>query len=273
MVSKAIERAQNTVEGRNAEIRKDVLKYDEVMNEQRKVIYARRQQILDGEDLHEQTFEMIEAKLADIVVTHCPSEFAEEWEIDSLINEAATYYPLRVSAADLRSAHGTAGVHALLMEDAFAVYRAKCDALPNGVDDARLIERDVMLQILDQRWRDHLSDMDHLRDGIGLRAIAQQDPLVAWQREGYSMFEHLLEAVDDDYVRYITHIETVAAQPERTNNDRAVTNANGGEIPGSLQPNPAGPAVKPASPNEKIGRNDPCYCGSGKKFKQCHGRP
>jgi preprotein translocase subunit SecA len=135
-----------------------------------------------------------------------------------------------------------------------------------------------MLQILDQRWREHLSDMDYLRDGIHLRQVAQVDPLTAWQKEGYVMYEHLLDAVDNDFVRYITHVEAVAEPDEEEADEgleRATTNANqvapgAAELPAHGTASRSKPLPKEG---DKIGRNEPCWCGSGRKFKQCHGRP
>jgi preprotein translocase subunit SecA len=274
MVSKAIERAQNTVEGRNAEIRKDVLKYDEVMNEQRKVIYGRRQQVIDGEDIHDATIEMIEQRLTSVVEEQLSDEFAEEWDINLLVTELTNYYPTRLSAEDLAAYEDREDIVALVVQDAIGQYESKCEDFPGGMDTAKEIERDVMLQILDQRWRDHLSDMDYLRDGIHLRQVAQQDPLTAWQKEGYLMFEHLLTAVDDDFVRYITHVEAAPAEPENDEGlEHAMTNVN--EVAPGATELPVHGAVKKALPKEgdKIGRNEPCWCGSGRKFKQCHGRP
>jgi preprotein translocase subunit SecA len=278
MVSKAIERAQNTVEGRNAEIRKDVLKYDEVMNEQRKVMYGRRQQVIDGEDIHDATIEMIEQIMTEVVEEQLAGEFAEEWDINALLVELQTYYPTRLSFETLDAYDDREEIVALVLEDALTMYSEKCENYIGGLDTAKEIERDVMLQILDQRWRDHLSDMDYLRDGIHLRQVAQQDPLTAWQKEGYLMFEHLLVAVDHDFVRFITHVELTEPPPEETDEglEKAVTNAS--EVaPGGLGLPAHGKtasAVK-ALPKEgdKIGRNEPCWCGSGRKFKQCHGRP
>jgi len=276
MVSKAIERAQNTVEGRNAEIRKDVLKYDEVMNEQRKVIYGRRQQVIDGEDIHDATIEMIEERLTGVVEEQFSAEFAEDWDYNLLATELLNYYPTRLKVGDLDAYDDRDELVAVVLEEALTQYEAKCENFPGGLETAKEIERDVMLQILDQRWRDHLSDMDYLRDGIHLRQVAQQDPLTAWQKEGYLMFEHLLTAVDDDFVRYITHVEAVPAEAEGDEDEgleRAITNAN--EVaPGATELPAHGPAQK-ALPKEgdKIGRNEPCWCGSGRKFKQCHGRP
>ncbi|MDE3007818.1 MAG: preprotein translocase subunit SecA [Acidobacteriota bacterium] len=274
MVSNAIERAQNTVEGRNAEIRKDVLKYDEVMNEQRKVIYLRRQQVIDGEDIHDWTIALLEQRLEEIVRGHLGESYVEEWDVNALLVDLQTYYPTTLSADAIMALEDVDDVVAAVVDEALTLYAKKCDNFPGGLDTAREIERDVMLQILDQRWREHLSDMDYLRDGIHLRQVAQQDPLTAWQKEGYLMFEHLLNAVDLDYVRYITHVEAVA--PDESVDDGlrgAVTNAN--EVaPGGTELPAHDATAKPAARDrDKIGRNDPCWCGSGRKFKQCHGRP
>ena len=281
MVSKAIERAQNTVEARNAEIRKDVLKYDEVMNEQRKVIYGRRQQVIDGEDIHDATVEMLEEKLTEVVDAQLGNGFVEEWDLNSLVLDLQSLYPTEQTVESLRAYSDVDDVVALVVDEAVGQYEKKSENFPGGLDTAKEIERDVMLQILDQRWRDHLSDMDYLRDGIHLRQVAQQDPLNAWQKEGYLMFEHLLDAVDVDYVRYITHVEAAiepaAAGDEDEGLEGALTNADA-VAPGAteLPAQEAGPKAAPkagAKHTEKIGRNDPCWCGSKRKFKQCHGRP
>jgi preprotein translocase subunit SecA len=273
MVSRAIERAQNTVEGRNAEIRKDVLKYDEVMNEQRKVIYARRQQVIDGEDIHDATIVQIEEVLTNFVDERLEGSFSEEWDLAGLINELQIYTPTSLTVDALREYEDVDDIIGVIVDEAVGLYEKKCEELPGGIDTAKEIERDVMLQILDQRWRENLSDMDYLRDGIHLRQVAQQDPLTAWQKEGYLMFEHLLQAVDTDYVRYITHVEAqVQVAPDDDDLELATTNV--AEVaPGEVDAPVRAAAVKPASPQrQKIGKNDPCWCGSGRKFKQCHGR-
>jgi preprotein translocase subunit SecA len=274
MVSKAIERAQNTVEGRNAEIRKDVLKYDEVMNEQRKVIYARRQQVIDGEDMHDATLVMIEEILTYVVDEQLEGDFAEGWDLNALITELVNFYPTTLNVDALSEYEDRDEILAVVIDEAIAQYEAKCEGFPGGIDTAKEIERDVMLQILDQRWRDHLSDMDYLRDGIHLRQVAQQDPLTAWQKEGYLLFEQLLANVDRDFVRYITHVEAVTPEPENDRGlERAQTNVNA-VAPGATELPAHGPTPKPLpKQGDKIGRNEPCWCGSGKKFKQCHGRP
>ncbi|HEV3267268.1 MAG TPA: preprotein translocase subunit SecA [Acidimicrobiales bacterium] len=276
MVSKAIERAQNTVEARNAEIRKDVLKYDEVMNEQRKVIYGRRQQVIDGEDIHDATIEMIEERLTQAVDAQLGEGFVEEWDLNALILELQSYYPTELDVETLSAYDSADDVIALVVDEAVGQYEKKSENFPGGLETAKEIERDVMLQILDQRWRDHLSDMDYLRDGIHLRQVAQQDPLTAWQKEGFLMFEHLLDAVDIDYVRYITHVE--ASEPvEAGDADEGLQGAQTNVVevaPGATELPVHASAPKPAvKHNEKIGKNDPCWCGSKRKFRQCHGRP
>jgi preprotein translocase subunit SecA len=276
MVSKAIERAQNTVEARNAEIRKDVLKYDEVMNEQRKVIYGRRQQVIDGEDIHDATIEMIEERLTQAVDAQLGEGFVEEWDLNALVLELQSYYPTELDVETLSAYDNVDDVVALVVDEAVGQYEKKSENFPGGLETAKEIERDVMLQILDQRWRDHLSDMDYLRDGIHLRQVAQQDPLTAWQKEGFLMFEHLLDAVDIDYVRYITHVE--ASEPvEAGDADEGLQGAQTNVVevaPGATELPVHASAPKPAvKHNEKIGKNDPCWCGSKRKFRQCHGRP
>jgi len=296
MVTKAIERAQNTVEGRNSEFRKDVLKYDEVMDKQRKVIYALRLQIIDGEDLSERTAELLEATVERLVNEACPSDFAEEWELERLLAEVTQYYPTRFTPDDLAEATDVGQISESVIVEALEYYQEHSAAMPGGADTARAIERDVMLQIIDQRWRDHLANMDYLREGINLRAMAQQDPLVAWQREGYTMFEELLSSIDDDYLRYILHVEAVAPEDQGPGLEQAVYEAaedpavgtrglsellvaERGGVADPIGSELARPAPPPAparpapgdAPARKVGRNEPCWCGSGKKFKFCHG--
>jgi preprotein translocase subunit SecA len=307
-VTKAVERAQNTVEGRNSEIRKDVLKYDEVMNEQRKVIYAHRLSILEGEDLHDRTVELIEATIESLVEASCPTDYPEDWDLEHLVAEVTQYYPTQFTTADLAEATNSAQIVESVVTEALEYYETRSAEMPDGEETARQIERDVMLQIIDQRWRDHLAEMDYLREGINLRAMGQQDPLVAWQREGYSMFGQLMDGIDDDYLRYVLHVEAIVNPAVEPDLARAVYEAaddpvagtlalapalladRGAEIDPTMEPLAAGPsgngnqraAQPPAgdeqtlvptvkAPHEKIGRNEPCWCGSGKKFKLCHG--
>jgi preprotein translocase subunit SecA len=306
MVTKAIERAQNTVEGRNAESRKDVLKYDDVMNEQRKVIYKRRLQILDGEDLHEETLDLLERTMTALVESACPNDFTEEWDLPRLVTEITQYYPTKFVADDLAEATTAGQVAESIISEALDLYTERDETIPGGEETARQLERDIMLQILDQRWRDHLAEMDLLKEGINLRAMGNQDPLVAWQREGYAMFGKLMEGIDDDYLRYVFHVQVLtdeaagepdlerasylaAEDPAQSSSEIAALAAatpvaaessdtsasNGGGAPAGVTNRFADdgetqvPIVK--SDKEKLGRNDPCWCGSGKKFKLCHG--
>ncbi|HEX2039361.1 MAG TPA: preprotein translocase subunit SecA [Acidimicrobiales bacterium] len=290
MVSKAIERAQTTVEQRNAEIRKDVLKYDEVMNEQRKVIYARRMQIIDGEDLRERTVELLDAALDGLVDLYCQG-YVEEWDVDGLLAEVNAYYPTKFAADELKQAATPEQITEGLFAEAVAYYEQREQSLPGGADTMRQLEREVMLNIIDQKWREHLAEMDYLREGINLRAMGQQDPLVAWQREGFDMFGRMMDAIEDDYLKYVLHVEVLVDQPREPDLSQASYAAAEDPVQGSgavqqaalAQPADEGqqaPAMVDAAPqqpvmkseHEKLGRNEPCWCGSGKKFKVCHGR-
>jgi preprotein translocase subunit SecA len=311
-VAKAIERAQNTVEARNAEMRKDNLKYDEVMDQQRKVIYERRLQIIDGEDLEERTEDLLVAAVERSVAEFCPSAYPEEWDLKGLIDSVTLYYPTRFSVEDLSQAATTDDLVESIVEEALEYYEKHAESMPGGVETMRQIERQVMLQILDDRWRDHLAEMDNLKDGIHLRWTVQADPLNAWQSEGYNLFGQLMEVIDNDYLRYILHVEAVQEPAIEPDLDRAVyvaaedpvapTSALAGVLAAEAGAQVAPieqvlpPAAKNGSPkgakdlvkrpnapdpdalvpitkaaHEKVGRNDPCWCGSGKKFKLCHG--
>jgi preprotein translocase subunit SecA len=290
MVSKAIERAQTTVEQRNAEIRKDVLKYDEVMNEQRKVIYARRMQIIDGEDLRERTVELLDDAVENLVELYCQG-YSEEWDIDGLLAEVNAYYPTKFTAEELRQAATPEQITESLFAEAIAYYEQREQALPGGADTMRQLEREVMLNIIDQKWREHLAEMDYLREGINLRAMGQQDPLVAWQREGFDMFGRMMDGIEDDYLKYVLHVEVLVDKPREPDLSQAqyaaaddpVQGRSGVQQAALAQPVEEGqpaPAMADAAPQqpvmksdqEKLGRNEPCWCGSGKKFKLCHGR-
>ena len=224
----------------------------------------------------ETTLVTIENRLAEVVSNQLAAEFAEEWDVNGLLIELQNTYPTRLDAEAIHQYEDREDIVALVVDDALTQYETKCENYPGGLEMAKEIERDVMLQIVDQRWREHLSDMDYLREGIHLRQVAQQDPLTAWQREGYGMFETLLESINADFVRYITHVEAVPDEPEVDPDEvmeHAVTNADI-VAPGSAGlPAHAGPVKPTAKEGDKIGRNEPCWCGSGRKFKQCHGRP
>ena len=288
MVTKAIERAQSTVEQRNGEIRKNVLKYDEVMNEQRKVIYMRRDQILDGLDLHAAAMEYLSDAVDSLIAAYCVSEADDEWDLDGLTRELATYWPTTVAVSLLEQASSTDNIYDIVMADAAVFYKQREEQLGETV--MREIERQVMLRIIDQRWREHLEEMDYLQEGINLRAMGQKDPLTEWQREGYDMFGSLMKGIAQDFVKYVMHVEVVSDDAagttvqniRQTSSDddtasgfdvAAASAIADGELPPEAAPVRAvsnTPVVK--SEFDKTPRNAPCPCGSGKKFKVCHGK-
>jgi preprotein translocase subunit SecA len=298
MVTKAIERAQTTVEQRNGEIRKNVLKYDEVMNEQRKVIYKRRDQILAGADLRAEALEYLDDAVRTTIEAHCVAEVPEEWDLEGLATELQTFYPSTVSAEQLSTCRDTDAIHEIVMEEAEAVYQRREEELTPEV--MREVERQVMLQIIDQRWREHLQEMDYLQEGINLRAMGQRDPLVEWQREGFEMFGQLMHGVAQDFVRYVMHVQVVHQEAEPSAVRDVVTYSSEDETTtgleaaarqaaaeGELAPEevPADVPAAAGAPRQavkqqtvvkdewaKTGRNAPCPCGSGKKYKLCHGR-
>jgi preprotein translocase subunit SecA len=287
IVTKAIERAQNTVEQRNAEIRKNVLKYDEVMNEQRKVIYRRRDQVLDGTDLSEDALGSLAAAVDAVINLYCAGDFVEQWDLHGLHTDVLTYWPTQLTTEDLQSATSTDSLYEMLMADATRHYAEREELL--GSEGMREVERQVMLRIIDQRWREHLREMDYLQDGIGLRAMGQKDPLTEWQREGFEMFEQLIDTVGQEFVKYIMHVQFVVEDPEPVvqkmeysapEDPSSVSGAASIEAAATAQEGEA-PAVPDAeltqqplvkAESERVGRNDPCPCGSGKKYKQCHGK-
>ncbi len=288
MVTKAIERAQSTVEQRNGEIRKNVLKYDEVMNEQRKVIYMRRDQILDGLDPHAAAMEYLSDAVDSLIAAYCVSEADDEWDLDGLTRELATYWPTTFAVSLLEQASSTDNIYDIVMADAAVFYKQREEQLGETV--MREIERQVMLRIIDQRWREHLEEMDYLQEGINLRAMGQKDPLTEWQREGYDMFGSLMKGIAQDFVKYVMHVEVVSDDAagttvqniRQTSSDddtasgfdvAAASAIADGELPPEAAPVRAvsnTPVVK--SEFDKTPRNAPCPCGSGKKFKVCHGK-
>jgi preprotein translocase subunit SecA len=287
MVTKAIERAQNTVEQRNAEIRKNVLKYDEVMNEQRKVIYKRRDQILAGSDLRQETLEAIAETVETLITSHCNAEYAEDWDIDGLAGDVSGYWPSRLTVDQLREVTSSDELYELLVSEATAHYEQREDEI--GPDIMRQVERQVMLRIIDQRWREHLYEMDYLREGIHLRAMGQKDPAVEWQREGFAMFGQMMAGLTDDFVRYVMHVQVAAeATPDEQASLLRNVQYSAAEDPvqgvGAMAPAASASAEGPVADEPEIAkpvvksewdrtpRNAPCPCGSGKKFKLCHGR-
>ena len=283
MVSKAIERAQTTVEQKNAEARKNVLKYDEVMNEQRKVIYRRRNEILNGANLRDSVLEAIGGVVAEIIETFCSEELPEEWDLTGLLNEVNGYWPNSITSGDFDSIQNISQLEEFLTESALEAFESREKDL--GLETLREVERQVMLRIIDQRWREHLYEMDHLRDGIHLRAMAQKDPTTEWQREGFELFQQLTELLQRDLVRYIMRVQLSSPENEDRKPEEVTTSGPEGPVTGAAAVAMAAGAPtevkesrnviteqKIKDEKESTPRNSPCHCGSGRKFKHCHGR-
>ena len=272
MVTKAIERAQTTVEQRNGEVRKNVLKYDEVMNEQRKVIYQRRDQILQGLDLKAAAMEYLAEAVDALIDAHCVAEVDDEWDVSGLALELVTYWPTKIVAANLASCDSTDEMYDLVMADASGFYAQR--EIEMGESVMREVERQVMLRIIDQRWREHLEEMDYLQEGINLRAVGQKDPLIEWQREGFEMFGSLMKGIAQDFVKYVMHVQVVndRSQSSALSNIQQTSDENVGDKPVASSKNSSSSKVFGAPDWSKTPRNSTCPCGSGKKYKMCHGR-
>ncbi len=299
LVTKSVERAQQTVEQRNAETRKNVLKYDEVFNQQRKVIYARRLQLIEQGDLRDDTLAAIATTANGLVATHCGDDLEDTWDLEALLADTRQFWPTELTEDDLVDVNGLKGLRETLVEDATGVYEKREAEL--GSEVMRQVENQIMLQLIDQRWREHLTEMDQLREGIGLRAMGQRDPLTEFQREGFDMFSGMMTALETDYVRYIMHVQMVqkptspppeeSKAPESSVESSDVKakglnapvptttdmHAEKADVNAAIDPNaPKAPVDRVAKPKindewANTGRNEPCPCGSGTKFKKCHG--
>jgi len=261
MVTKAIERAQTQVESQNFEIRKNVLKYDEVMNTQREIIYQWRNQILDGDNTDELLAEWRAETIGSEVAEMTTGVDATEWDwAEFEVRIKAIYDPTigTTSFSDLESLTADEVVDAYVA-DADAAYAVREEEF--GADVVRQLERTVVLSVIDNKWREQLAEMDYLRSGIGLRAMGQRDPLVEYQREAYAYFEELVYSVKHDATRYMFHVDVV----QREQAPRAQVTTSSAK---SVQQVKARQVVRAG---EKVGRNAPCPCGSGKKYKRCHG--
>ncbi|GAA4347008.1 preprotein translocase subunit SecA [Angustibacter luteus] len=298
MVSRSIASAQSQVEGQNFEIRKNVLKYDDVLNRQREVIYAERRRVLEGEDLHEQVRPFIEDVVTGYVHEATADGFAEDWDLEKLWAALRTLYPVGITIDELlEEAGGRQGLTAdMLMaelkSDAQVAYDQREASL--GAEVTRELERRVVLSVLDRKWREHLYEMDYLQEGIGLRAMAQRDPLVEYQREGFLLFNAMNEAIKEESVGYLFNLE-VQIEAEDAATDEAAAEehpqivAKGLEAPqrpahlhysapsvdgeGGVEVRDTDAADEPGADVEYPGtpKNALCPCGSGKKYKRCHG--
>ena len=271
IVSNAIKSAQTQVESLNFEMRKNVLKYDDVMNKQREVIYSERREVLEGADIKELVHTFLEETIEAYVTSATATGFAEDWDLNTLWVALKALYPISFTVQELAAEVG--GINGLddeflldrILADANAAYeKREADLTPTVM---RELERKILLSVLDRKWREHLYEMDYLQEGIGLRAMAQRDPLVEYQREGYDLFAAMMDAIKEELVGFIFNVEVQVEGDQ--------VGAKG------LTPTPTpAPALKYSAAEVEPGeggnngdtsRNAPCPCGSGKKYKRCHG--
>lgn len=315
VLTRGVRSAQAQLEGRNAEIRKNILKYDDVMNSQRTVIYAERRRVLDGDNFRDQMFQFIE----DVVGAHVRAATlvgtADDWDLDALWKDLRTIYPVTLTPQELIDEAGSQ--HSLttkflereLIADAKVQYEAVEERL--GADLTRTVERQVVMQVLDAKWREHLYEMDYLKEGIGLRSMGQRDPLTEYQREGYQLFEAMTDSIKEQSIQVMYRVQKRERQPEQeqgvaatqegpatqsgvpstqrgafgaTATPGAAMQANMGALTYSGPSGDGSGAVKKAAPKAATkteddgatfpgtGRNAQCPCGSGKKYKMCHGK-
>lgn len=265
LVGRAIENAQSKVEGHNFDIRKHLIKYDDVINQQREVIYAERRRILISHDLSEVIWGMVEEHLIGLVETFTVSPEPEEWDLRALQSEIRVIVPLPPTFTS-REWEGLSAeqIKEHILDIAEAKYNELEDEL--GEETMRKVEKSVMLRATDMLWVRHLTALDALRQGIGLRAYGQQDPLVAYKKEGYEMYGQLRDAIQQEIVRLIFHVQVAKREVPRPINVKAIHR----QPPEAGQAETAGSTPQPVRARKTPGRNDLCWCGSNKKYKHCH---
>ena len=263
MLSSAIENAQKKIEGNNFGIRKNLLEFDRVNNEQREVIYKERRRVLDGESMRDTIYKMITDEVENCVNSVIPEDgSAEDWDVQELNNVLLPIIPLkRIQLDDEMLKHGTReDLAQKLKEEAVKVYEAKEAEFPDP-DQIREVERIILLRVIDNKWMDHIDDMDQLREGIGLQAYGQRDPVVEYKFAGFDMFNAMIDSITEETVKALTHIK-IEQKVEREQVAK-VTGTNKDE---------SQPAQPKRRTTKKVQPNDPCPCGSGRKYKQCCGR-
>jgi preprotein translocase subunit SecA len=270
MVSNAIKSAQTQVEAQNFEMRKNVLKYDDVMNRQREVIYAERREVLEGADIQEQVRTFIEDTIRGYVSGATAEGYPEEWDLEQLWTVLKAIYPISFTIADLeKETGGRAGLDQdflaeRIVTDIFDAYAKRESNLGSQV--MRELERKILLSVLDRKWREHLYEMDYLQEGIGLRAMAQRDPLVEYQKEGYDLFAAMIEAMKEEVVGFLFNVDVKVE--EKSVEAKGVAAPSNQNLQYSAPSESGGTA---SSNTNGVSRNSPCPCGSGKKYKRCHG--
>ncbi|WP_444884058.1 preprotein translocase subunit SecA [Microbulbifer sp. PSTR4-B] len=287
MVSNAIEKAQRRVEGRNFDIRKQLLEYDDVANDQRQVIYSQRNELLEAGQISDTINAIREDVVNEIISASVPPQSVEEqWDIPALeqqlAGELGIELPIQKWLDEDRNLHEET-LREKVVAEAQAAYATKVERISESSGDANLmptVERQIMLQVLDQLWKEHLSSMDHLRAGIGLRAYANKNPKQEFKRESFHLFQSMLENLKHEVVRILAHVEPMTREQmdeleqrrleEQRKQQLELQHAEASAIPESQPQQQAAPVPERRGP--KVGRNDPCPCGSGKKYKQCHGK-
>ena len=287
-VANSIEGAQKKVEGMHFDARKHVVEYDNVMNVQREIVYGERQKILEGADTRDNIVDYMRELIARGVEGHCEGRHPDSWDLDGLLAYLAQYFPLAAGTTipDEAMRHGREGLVDFLHDAAVQAYAAKEQEMGGHEQLCRQVERFVMLRTIDQKWVDYLTQMEHFREGISLQAYGQRDPLVEYKREAHDMFEELTAGIQADIVANMFRVQVMPqeAPPEPQRVDATAVNGGGKRPPAGGQRGAAAsqrgatavaaaePAGVGAPASGKIGRNDPCPCGSGKKYKRCHGR-
>ena len=275
MVTNAIRNAQTQVEQQNFEIRKNVLKYDEVLNKQRQVIYEERRQVLEGEDLSPQIKEFIEETIKAYVLAATSEGYPEQWDLDQLFNALRNLYPVAVSIEALKQQNGGSIDQEILLEafikDVNQAYETREALLTPKV--MRELERQVVLSVLDRKWREHLYEMDYLQEGIGLRAMGQRDPLVEYQKEGFDLFVAMMDAIKEQVVGFVFNAQVQVQENQQDIEAKGFTKVEKQNLSYSAPTLDNTENVKTVTQEKvaEVGRNEPCPCGSGKKFKRCHG--
>jgi preprotein translocase subunit SecA len=268
IVSNAIKSAQTQVESLNFEMRKNVLKYDDVMNKQRTVVYSERREVLEGADIKDLTNDFLTETITAYVNSATNSGVAENWDLNTLWTALKSLYPISFTVEDLVNEVGEVGA----LDSEFILDRVLTDA-KNAYDRReteltstvmRELERKILLSVLDRKWREHLYEMDYLQEGIGLRAMAQRDPLVEYQREGYDLFSAMMDAVKEELVGYLFSAEVQVEGDQVGAKGLTPTPAPVNDLQYSA-------AEIETSSAGATSKNAPCPCGSGKKYKRCHG--
>ncbi|NWG00642.1 MAG: preprotein translocase subunit SecA [Thermoanaerobaculaceae bacterium] len=277
MVSRSIERAQKQVEGRNFEIRKHLLQYDDVMNKQREAVYRLRRNVLEGKEGRDWVLRAARDIVDAAVENYCPQDkHPDEWEREPLERELADFFGLTLAQADVSWETTTRAKLAEALRVAVEQRFEQREAVL-GAEAFAQLARYIILSVLDSQWKDHLLALDHLKEGIGMRAYGQRDPLVEYKRESFDLFEEMMARVEDQVVRYLFRVELVQMVPTQrraqvpVRESKAEASALQGERREAQQSPTAGPPTTVRRQTPKVGRNDPCPCGSGKKYKKCHG--